>query len=156
MEVSYTESQWLLRNPFMWVIPPVLGLVLWSLAQPDAEPVILVPVAALLVGLLFGRMTTTVADDRLKLRLWPVWGRTVALKDIQNARLIEYKWSQYGGWGIRWGQRAWAFSVWGKDAIRLQLRGRDVVIQSPDADALLTALRGQGVDAVDTTDATPY
>lgn len=154
--MGYTERQWLASNPFFWITVPVFGLALWAVNHDSGSFGATVGVLVFAVLLTGGRMTTAVADGKLTIRYWPIWGRTLDLSRIQNARLIEYKWYQYGGWGIRWGQRAIAYSVWGKQAVRLQLRGRDLVVQSLDARALLEALRSEGVDGVDTTDETPY
>lgn len=154
--MDFLERRWLLGNP---IAAAALGLAIVAMgvtaAFDDSARWVLLIAAAVFLLLLTGAMTTRVDGGTVTITYRPIWRRRIEISAIQSARLIPYKWTDYGGWGIRYGQRAWAYSVWEKDAVRLQLEGTDVVIGSKRAQELLDALRTQGVSAVDTTDETP-
>ena len=142
----HEQRQWLLENPFLWIAPLALGAAAAAVAvSGDWWALALVGVVAVL--LMTGFLRVRVAGD-LTLLLWPFWKRTLDLAAVERAEVIEYVWWKFGGWGIRWGDGAIAYSVWGKQAVRLNLEGRDLVVQVKDAEGLLEALRAQGVTAV--------
>lgn len=139
----HEQRQWLLENPFLWIAPLALGAAAAAVAV-SGEWWALAFVGAIAVLLMTGFLRVRVAAD-LTLLLWPMWKRAVDLATVERAEAIEYVWWKFGGWGIRWGDGAIAYSVWGKQAVRLTLPGRDLVIQVKDADGLLDALRDAGV-----------
>lgn len=143
----------MLQNPFVWIGVVAVSVAV-GLALREGSGVVW-PVAALAMLVFLGGLHIRVRDGALRLTFVPLWRRTIALADVESARLIEYKWVHYGGWGIRWGKQATAYNVWDKQAVRLQLEGRDVVVGSARPRELLDALRAEGVQTVDTTDDLP-
>ncbi len=58
----------------------------------------------------FTNLVVAVTDTSLHLA-FGVFNKRVGLSDITFAETREYRWTEYGGWGIRWamkGKRAWS------------------------------------------------
>lgn len=114
-----------------------------------------VPLAALFVGatsfVSWGVLTTirvSVTDAFVYVQ-YGLWGPKIALGDVVDVEVIDYKALQYGGWGIRRnlkGERA--FSVPGRGGRAVKIRYRDgaadkvrtVVVSSEQPDALKLAI----------------
>lgn len=135
----------MLRNPFMWIAVVIVLPVLAYAVYAEGWTLGLLPAFLGLALILSLQMRTRIESGELRVHLWPVWRRRQELSTVQRAWRIPYKWTAYGGWGLRWGQGATAYSVWGHEAVRLQLEGRDLVVETAQPEALLEALRAQGV-----------
>lgn len=135
----------MLRNPFMWIAVVIVLPVLVYAVVVDGWAWSLLPAFLGLALILSLQMQTRIEGGELRVHLWPVWRRRQELSAVQRAWRTPYKWIHYGGWGLRFGQGAVAYSVWGHEAVRLQLEGRDLVIETAEPDALLEALRAHGV-----------
>lgn len=131
----------MLRNPF-FAIAPVALVFSTVMAAREGTWMAAVP---LTVGLFVCLLHLSVdVDSAVRLRFLP-FARTVSFEDIQWAEVIEYRWLTYGGWGIRLAKGVTAWSVWGKQAVKLHLEGRDLVIQTQRPDELLAELAAAGV-----------
>ncbi len=147
----FSERQWLARNPILWVVGAAVagavgagGAATWR-AGSTREMLYMV-LAALGVGsLMSANLATRVEPRRLVVVYWPLWKRTIQLTSVRRAVEEPYDWWRYGGWGIRIGRGAVAYSVWGKSAVRLEMDGWDLVIGSRDAEGLMQALEAEGV-----------
>ncbi|HVP06677.1 MAG TPA: DUF6141 family protein [Candidatus Acidoferrum sp.] len=114
---------------------PVPTGVLWMLIIVIGA---LVPLFMLSVSL-----TTTVTNDRVVLRFFPIYRRVVRRVNIESFEACEYHpILEYGGWGIRWGiGRGIAYTVRGKRGVRLILtNGRQLLIGSQKPEELAAAL----------------
>ncbi len=147
----FSERQWLVRNPVIWAVAAVVAAALGSAggaawAFGSRRDALYVGITGGILGLLLtGNLATRVEPRRLVLAYWPLWRRTVELVNVRRAYAQPYQWWRFGGWGIRVGAGAIAFSVWGKKAVRLDLEGWDLVVTTRDPDALLRALEAEGV-----------
>ena len=64
----------------------------------------------LFVLLNFTNLSVTVADKGFEFR-YGMFSKSFRWEQIKSARQQEYRWTTYGGWGIRWasqGRRAWS------------------------------------------------
>lgn len=84
----------------------------------------------------FWKMSITV--DRQSLTVgFGVIRKRLLLSEISSSQPIEYRWSKYGGWGIRWGRDgSRAYSASGKSAVALQISTRRYVITTSNPEKL--------------------
>ena len=144
--MAFVERQWLARNPVLWVVLPVLGIAGYAAWQDPAGAWPLLAVVVLSVLLFTGALRTSVDTDGVRLVLRPIWRRFQPWAEVESAVVEPYRWTRFGGWGIRLGRGAIAYSVWGPHAVRLLLAGkRDLVIGTRDPKALAAALELEGV-----------
>lgn len=97
-------------------------------------------IAPLLIGVT--HLRTTVTDDAIRLRYFPIWGRTIPLSEIESCEARTYRpIAEYTGWGIRYWKGGWAWSVKGNRGVQLRLRGRQpLLIGSKTPEALARAI----------------
>ncbi len=147
----FSERQWLVRNPVVWVTGAVAvvavglaGGATWALGSRN-EFLAVLGLGVAIAFLMTSNLATRVEPRRLVLAYWPIWRRTLDLHRVRRAWSEPYDWWRYGGWGIRLAKGAIAYSVWGKTAVRLELEGWDLVVATPNPEALLAALEAEGV-----------
>lgn len=89
----------------------------------------MIVVAALVASM---RLETDVGDEGLRVRLWPLPGRSYPWSDIESAVARTYEpLREYGGWGLRTSGNGVAWNVHGKDGVQLVLAsGRRALIGS--------------------------
>lgn len=83
------------------------------------------------------RLETTVAEDHILVRFWPLSSRTIYHKDIKSYGARDYRpIREYGGWGIRCSRKnGRAYSISGSKGLQLELAdGKKVLIGSQKAD----------------------
>jgi hypothetical protein len=148
-------TQWWLWSGLI----PTVGIVWWLfLAQmlswspfPASSPtwsIVLLAVVFVLAGVLLpllflvGHLRAIVGDDRVIVRYFPIWTRTIALNDILDCQAVTYSpIGDYGGWGIRYGWQGWAYNVKGDRGVKLTLRkGAPLLIGSQRAEELADAI----------------
>lgn len=95
---------------------------------------------ALVVGVVFGRLSIVVTDDRLVASFLFGWSRRVVdFADVVGVRRVRNLW--WHGLGIRKIPGGWRYNVWGLDAVDLKLVSGDVFsIGSAEPDALYDAV----------------
>lgn len=72
------------------------------------------------------RLITEVDDQKLRVRMFPVSGRTVALDDIAATEWVRYMpMRQYGGWGVRVSKHGRAYTAFGDEGVQLLLREKE-------------------------------
>jgi hypothetical protein len=92
--------------------------------------------AAWVLALVFGlgfpafgatiRLITEVDDQTVRIRMFPVSGRTVALNDILASEWVRYSpMRQYGGWGVRVSRHGRAYIAFGDEGVQLLLREKE-------------------------------
>lgn len=132
------------------ILPGIL-LIVGAMREGLAEgfvplPLVLLGFATtLFFGLWFRRMRliTQVDDHSINLRyLGLLKTRTVPISAIRNARARTYRpILEYGGWGIRFGARGWAYNVSGTQGVQLELEdARPLLIGSQRAEELAEAI----------------
>jgi hypothetical protein len=64
-----------------------------------------------------------VDDQKVRIRMFPVSGRTVPLDDILASEWVRYSpMRQYGGWGVRVSRHGRAYIAFGDEGVQLLLR----------------------------------
>ena len=104
---------------------------------------------------MFVWLDTEVTDDALVASfVGRALRRRIALDEIESATVVTLPW--YFGWGARltprgWlggAPRGWLFSVWGRRAVALRLRGdRHFTVGSDEPEALLAAIEAARASA---------
>ena len=88
-------------------------------------------------------LTTEIHPDRIVIRYFPFWRRTILLRDVADCSPCEYRpILQYGGWGIRYGiGRGMCYTLYGNTGVRLNLTsGRQLLIGSQRPEELASAI----------------
>lgn len=103
--------------PFCWALAIFVGFANASSDNPvpaTALPFVLAAIAAL--GLLFAGLAVTfavlrtVVSDREVNVKYGLWGPRIPLDRIKSCKVVDYEWTQFGGWGIRRGAGGkWAY-----------------------------------------------
>lgn len=82
---------------------------------PEAVlPLVCAGVAALgvflgVIGLMFAVVRTIVTEEAVHVK-YGLWGPDISLDAIKSCNVVEYDWTQFGGWGIRRGRDGtWAY-----------------------------------------------
>ncbi len=145
LAVSFQESQWLIRNPVLWVVFPVLAAAGYASWKDDAPWWVLGAMSAFIALLISLKLSVRVEEAALDLRFGILRHRRLSWDSIQHVRQEHYRPGRYGGWGLRFGRGAVAYTVWGRGAVRLELEGRDLVIGTKRPEELLAAIHAQGV-----------
>jgi len=61
------------------------------------------------LGIVFAVVRTLVTDRYVDVK-YGLWGPRIPLENIRSCNVIEYDWTQFGGWGIRMGKDGtWAY-----------------------------------------------
>ncbi len=82
-----------------------------------------------------------VRSDVLYVRFWPV-RKQIPYDEITRCEARTYRpILEYGGWGIRWGWKGWAYNVSGKEGVQLELKsGRRLLLGSQRPGELAAAI----------------
>jgi len=144
---------------WIWLVVIVLAAFAWwtFLSQivggapvgTTPAPDTIVWILAILIGIalptftLAVNMTTIVESDAVVVRYFPIYRRTVNLREIRSCRARDYRpIRDFGGWGIRWGfRRGMAYTVSGSRGVELELTsGRKLLIGSRRPEELAAAI----------------
>ena len=141
-----TFSRWI-----AWVIVALIGIpvaiaLVESLVRPDVFFPSLMTIALFVaVAVLFflARLVVDVDGDEIRISfhfLWPK--RRIPLANIRSARAQHYSpLGAYGGWGVRFSWRGWAFTTGGSDGVLVETNaGKRVMIGSHRAKELEAAI----------------
>lgn len=149
------------RQPWLW-IPIVAGAAwtTWALwrqvihglpvgSNPMGDTGLLLVWALCALGLpalfLVTHLRTEVRPDGVHLRFTPfhLRERFHPLETLAEAEAVTYSpIREYGGWGIRWGPKGWAYNVSGNRGVRLTfVDGRRLLVGSRKPEAFVDALQ---------------
>jgi hypothetical protein len=126
----------------------VIGGTPWG-HRPMSDPLLmLVTIVTFLVPgitlwLLYSMRLTTVVDrGGIEVHFWPVRRRHISLAEIRSVAARDYNpILEYGGWGLRFGRKGWAYNARGRRGVQLELnKGFPVLIGSQRADELAVAI----------------
>lgn len=132
-----------------------IGVSVLLMTQGAAVAGFLVLAITLTTTLIFGALTVSVQDDRLRV----VYGiglihKTIDLRDVVAVRAVRTP--AWSGWGIRLLPGGWLYNVQGRDAIELTRRGGGhVYVGTDDPEGLVAAIQAHGVPPVAATMAVP-
>ena len=101
-----------------------------------------VPIALIAVWFWLGRLITEVRDTALSIRFFLLWPeRTIPWTEIRRVEAVTYGATGYGGWGVRWRADGIAYTVWGDQGVRIDLKtGRHVILGSQQPYELASAI----------------
>jgi len=155
--VAFEEEQHF-RHPIFWalilLIPTgVVSFSLYTLAHgPGIHRMPLASTLAVLAGMLLSiavplllwsmKLVTRLTPDALYLRFFPLWTKRIRLADIASCEPRTYSpLKEYGGWGIRYTAKGWAYNVSGNRGVQLILQnGQKILVGSRRADDLANAI----------------
>ncbi len=125
----------------------VFGIPVGTNPAPDALAVIiwLAFGIALPVYFFYVKLVTDVRTDGVYLRFFPLWSRTVPLRDIVSYEARQYRpLREYGGWGIRFSpHKKRAYNMSGNQGVELTLAdGTRLLIGSQRPEELASAISG--------------
>jgi hypothetical protein len=88
------------------------------------------------------RLIIRVGDGMLVLRFRPLWSRRLPLREIESVSGRSYRpILEYGGWGLRFGAKGWAYILSGHQGVQLRLRrGWPLLIGTPQPHLLAAAI----------------
>lgn len=94
------------------------------------------------VGLILIRGEVLVTAEAVRIRLLPLYKKTIKAESIQDIKLVEVKaLQQFGGWGIRWNGK-WGFILRGNSGIEIMLKnGSSFVISSRQSTELFHSVQ---------------
>lgn len=116
-----------------------------------------------MVWLFFGVLRTTVSERSVNVQ-YGLIGPRIPVQAITALEVVDYDWTQYGGWGIRRGPEGWMYNMMGDGgrAVRIEwtdAKGRSKVtfVGTRGADRLGEAIEraratlppGHGLDAIE-------
>jgi hypothetical protein len=124
------------------------GVSIMLMAQGATAAGLLVLAIVLATTLIFGALTVSVEDHRLRV----VYGiglihKTIDLRDVVAVRAVRTP--AWSGWGIRLLPGGWLYNVQGRDAIELTRRSSGhVYVGTDDPEGLVAAIQALGVPPV--------
>ena len=152
----YREEQPFART-WVWIPVTIVTMVAWyfffrewflspeDTKLPAALWIMFILVGVVTPALFFSmRLIVTVSRRELKVNMWPLYRRTVAVADITSVEAVTYRpIMEFGGWGVRYSltRRAWGYTVSGKEGVQLDLaNGKKVLVGSKENTRLAAAL----------------
>ncbi len=155
---TFKEVQYF-RSPWLWlVVGGVAVLQWWRFLQQivfgrqwgnQPAPNWMMVLLWFLFGIglpglfFFGRLSVTVSDNAIQIRLLPFADRTILLSDITDVEARTYSpLREFGGWGVRFGAHGKrAYNVSGNQGVELTLtNGHKVLIGSQHPQELASAI----------------
>lgn len=101
------------------VLPMVLGMSMEWAAALVAIPILFV------VWMLFSVLRVTVSEGSVKVQ-YGLFGPTIPIAAIESAEPTTYRWSRFGGWGIRLGPGGeWLYNMPGDEGRAVRVVWRD-------------------------------
>lgn len=91
------------------------------------------------------RLYTRIDSEGVHYRFFPFhfsW-RSISWKEISKKEIRQYKpWSEYGGWGLRWGKSGWAYTISGKTGLQLILKNnKKLLIGTSNSETLIDVVK---------------
>lgn len=111
-----------------WAIAIFIAIVNGSSQKPVPPEMLPVVIGALVasgfmfmgLGLMFGVVRTIVTEQEVNVK-FGLWGPRIPLAAIRSAAVVDYHWTEFGGWGIRRGRDGtWAYVPGGKRVLELR------------------------------------
>lgn len=148
-EQRFIQGYWWLLLGLLTAIPFVgifrqiiLGIPFGNNPMPDVG-LIIFAVSMVLMLLFFSmlKLKTTITDEGIKARFFPLANKFWSWEEIEEAELIDYGF--VGGWGIRYGTKhGTVYNVNGSKGLAVRLKnGNKVVIGTQEPELLKQALR---------------
>lgn len=106
-------------------IAAVAGLMVFEAVSTGIWGSVTIGVPLLLVlWLLFGVLRVSVSERAVEIKLG-LFGPTIPMDAIESAQPIDYRWTAFGGWGIRRGPEGWMYNILGDEGRAVKIRWRD-------------------------------
>ena len=147
--IQFSETQRFSEQPVIWIALGGFAFLVWYLMQQDlvfglVYKLGLITAFAGVVMAFLITLKTEVDESAIRIRMIPFhrsW-KIFSFDDISHLELIKYNpITDYGGWGIRMSFKETAYSVKGRNGLRLTLRnGRKYMIGTQKPGELAAAL----------------
>lgn len=158
MKLIYREVQQF-RQSWIWLLLALVAGISWygflqqivfgnpfgNRPAPD--------VAMWIIWIIFGvgfpaffyymKLIVEVRNNGVLIRFFPLHSRFISFDNLDNYEVRKYHpIREYGGWGIRWGSKGWAYNVSGNKGVQLELsNGKHVLIGSQNPEKLAEMIR---------------
>src|SRR5436305_222982 len=133
--VAFEEEQ-RFRHPIFWAIillipTGITALSVYTLVLgPGIRRMRFESTLAVLAGMLLSiavplllwsmKLVTRLTPDTLYLRFFPLWTKRIRIADIASCESRTYSpLKEYGGWGVRYTAKGWAYNVSGNRGVQL-------------------------------------
>jgi hypothetical protein len=144
-EVQKIDSLWPL---LLFTITMVFNWVMYfylDYADLNLFYVSVLSVGLLSTFLLMLRLYTRVDAGGVHYRFFPFHFRwhNIGWKEIAKIDVRQYSpWSEYGGWGLRWGKSGWAYIISGKSGLQLLMKdNKKILIGTVNPDVMIGVVR---------------
>lgn len=89
------------------------------------------------------KLIVEVGEEGILIRFSPLHSRFIRFEDMEIHKVRKYHpIREYGGWGIRWGSKGWAYNVSGNKGVQLELtNGKRILIGSQNPEKLEQAIK---------------
>jgi hypothetical protein len=158
MKSTYREVQQFRQNWIWLLLALVSGLSWYGFVQqivfgspfgskPAPDIVMWFILIAFGIGLptffYYLKLIVEVRENGILIRFFPLHSRFIRFDDLGNYEVRKYHpIREYGGWGIRWGSKGWAYNVSGNEGVQLELaNGKRIMIGSQNPDKLAEMIR---------------
>ena len=151
--VRFYEVQYFWQQPLSWLVWIITGGALLWLNSIGAiysafAFIVMGLVVAILLLVMFTRLTTEISADGVSYRIWPFHkkNRFHSWDDITSAEVRQYKpIREYGGWGVRIGLQGKAYNIKGNMGLQLVLdSGLRILIGTQKPDEISETLNALG------------
>jgi hypothetical protein len=138
----YVEVQYLWQQPLAWLVWVAAAIILFALRNADIidESFAIVAtcfVLAIILLVFFTKLTTEINSDGIRYRMWPFHkkARIIEWPEVEDYKIQKYKpLREYGGWGVRVGIHAKAYTVKGNIGLHIKLTsGKNILIGTQNA-----------------------
>lgn len=131
-------------NKWLWLfLITVNGLTLYAVIQqlifktpvgsnpaPDLI-VIMAFVTTFLILVLFKMMYLQILIETKALTIvfYPFVKKVIPVQDIHHLEMVKYNsLTEYGGWGIRYGTKGWAYNIGGNLGLKIHLKNESILV----------------------------
>jgi hypothetical protein len=137
-----TQRAWLTATGFVLGLVTQLAALVREVRTGRRRAWLRLPVVALYAGAMYAFSSLTVTVRRGELEAAFASGilrRTIDLHTVESADVVRLPW--YYGWGVRFTPHGLLYTVWGREAVRLEFAGGGgFTIGSPEPHLLLNAI----------------
>lgn len=158
MKSTYREVQQFRQFWLQLLLALVAGIAWYAFLQQavfgipfgnNPAPEILIWVIWLAFGfglpifIYYVELIVEVKENGILIRFFPLHSRFIRFEDLESYEVRKYHpIREYGGWGIRWGSKGWAYNVSGNKGVQLELsNGKRLLIGSHNPERLAEMIR---------------
>jgi hypothetical protein len=143
--IRFVEVQYFWQQPLSWLVWFVVSVMLYGMSSADLieksfAMSATVIVLAIMLLVLFTRLTTEISKEGISYRMWPFHKKPklLAWSDIEHVEVKKYNPIKvYGGWGVRVGLNGRAYNIKGNMGLQIKLTsGKHILLGTQRADEI--------------------